>query len=385
VSNGALSFLGQAATQPTSFQEIFISVNFAYGQADLAMTTARTGYNFDVAKKEIDDAARWATKAYSFIQKAETEGFINPSERVELLQNVMSPLNDVISQIRYGITARSQNWLVRYWEAFKDASRKIIAGTTGFFGERWQKVVLTYALVSKFVQNSDKLLAISSQIATTTPEREQLQKYKSAIDRIKIAKQQIETTMNIHGVPLKALQEEAGKAQLGAAQILAAPVITIAGVVITVGTIATITAYIVSFILFDLLFQFIFAIVSLARLETVRLGVVASFGKVTKRVSVTAAQAAYDAAVNEAVKAAGAISESQQKRVLDTAMDLSIAMAQKLLEVSGSPKITKEQFDEKLEEGISEAQGKTSAGNASLVLIGVALFALGVYIYSRRK
>ncbi len=329
-----ISYLGQTprslpSLQPNALKDTFIHVARAYDAGKLAMTTAKTGYNFDVALKEVEHARGVRDRARKLLRKAKDEGLITRSEEVDIELNVMLPLTSALQGAYDTIRKRSTSWVLRYWGAFEDSAIKIVAGTTGFFGERWEKIARTYRILSDYTERGTALLEQIKQPPVVPGTEKVIASYGLTLEKMKAAKRKIESDMAKYDVPLKALQESAAEQPgLGAAQIMAVPVVTVLGWTITVGMIAS---FVIEMLLFEIIWQFGAAVVDLSYLE----GLTANESK---------ALLAKGERQTERIRAALA----EREKLLKQGIALSEKTGETL--VGMTPKVTDKEFKDKIQE-----------------------------------
>lgn len=256
--------------------DFFTAVERAYQRVQDAMTTAKTGYNLDVAQSTIvggGGAQEWNNNAFSLLMEARVQGIITPLDASTLAQDVMRPLGAAIGKALEAIT-RGQDTILSYWDQFQNAIAQVISNSTGWVTKKWHDMALTYRLVTDYLASANAFTANIQDQAQSVDAKMYLTAYTIAIGKLTAEKTSMETLALSAGIPVAALQDQASKENV---QALGLPTPTgILGTVIvgsiTVGTVLKAIGTVIAIIGTGFLFAATDAVFALVGLENVVIG-----------------------------------------------------------------------------------------------------------------
>lgn len=240
-------------------ESFFTSVNRSYDRVGEAIDVAKTGRNLELARFLVnnpkDGAIYWNDQAIAHLKELREDKVLSPWDASRLFRSVLTPLGDMMGRANEAIT-RGRDPLLRYEDAWKDAVLSVVAGTTGFFGEKWKLISRSYGLIDAHIRDLTELVARISGLLPLPEVAVKLDLVRVDIRTLQAHKRRIEALVQSAGIPVEALQESAQEAGLGVIQLLAAKItlpvigaVTVGSILAVVGTALGIIA---TAILFDL-------------------------------------------------------------------------------------------------------------------------------------
>lgn len=236
-SPSGIGLLSQASVrQPTPIEDFFITVERAYTRAEQALETGRSGFNFDVAMKEIESARSERDRASGYLKKALETGQVTEDEEFGLRTGTLFMLTELLNTVYQKIRENESSVILRYWDAFQKDVLSLVESTAGFFGERWKGFIRSYRILSDYVKSAEEFVAWMEPRASSTEAKSSLEAYKIELGNLRTQKKQMESVARSAGISQGAVDEAAAKETgLGAAPLLAKAIVTVGGIAITVG------------------------------------------------------------------------------------------------------------------------------------------------------
>lgn len=190
------------------FVDFFTAVNRTYEQISLSLDTAQSGYNLDVARQELSSARESRAKAFDLLRQAKVQGFISADDASGLVDSVMKPLADADGLAAEAIQ-RGQSFFLSYWEKIKKSLESIIIPVLNFVSSKWKDTLKAYQAISNYVMSADNLIVSLS--GTPGIAQSYIDAYKIEVDKVRIMKLQIESSMQATGLSVTNFQAAAAK------------------------------------------------------------------------------------------------------------------------------------------------------------------------------